>query len=119
MLEEFEALGMPHDHRGARADEMLEIYRTLFTEPQPAHEGRFYRFQAVGFEPQPVRGTIPVWVGGNTLHAHRRAARHRDSLYPVFSPPEVVPSELSLALRMRLRLDRETEDSGALSGSTD
>lgn len=136
MLEEFDALGMPHDHRGARADEMLEIYRTLFAEPQPSHEGRFYNFQPVGFEPKPVRGSIPVWVGGDTSHAHRRTARYGDVFYPVFSPPEVVreqwqatqaaceregrdPAEVGLALRTRLRLDRETDDDGALSGSPD
>lgn len=136
MIEEFEALGMPHDHRGARADEMLQIYRTLFTEAQPSHEGRFYRFPAIGFEPKPVRGAIPIWVGGNTHHAHRRTARYGDVFYPVFSPPSAVaeqwqsarqaceregrdPGEIGLALRLRLRLDRASDDEGALSGSAD
>ena len=136
MIEEFEALGMPHDHRGARADEMLDIYHTLFTEAQPSHEGRFYRFPPLGFEPKPPRGEIPIWVGGNTVHAYRRTARYGDVFYPVFSPPGVVaeqwqaardaceqagrdPAEISLALRMRLRLDRESGDEGALHGSAD
>jgi probable F420-dependent oxidoreductase len=136
MLEEFEALGMPHDHRGARADEMLDIYQTLFTEAQPEHEGRFYRFPKLGFEPKPPRGRIPIWVGGNSAPAYRRTARYGDVFYPVFSPPAVVaaewqatrdaceaagrdPAEVSLALRLRLRMDRESGDEGALHGSVD
>ena len=46
MREEFEALGMPFDHRGARGDEQLEVFEALFTQPLPAYEGRFYRFPA-------------------------------------------------------------------------
>ena len=136
MLEEFAALGMPSDHRGARADEMLEIYGTLFREARPSHSGRFYAFREVGFEPKPVRGRIPIWVGGNSAAAHRRTARYGDVFYPVFSPPAAVgeqwaavraaceregrdPAEVSLSLRMRLRLGRESEDEGSLRGGAD
>src|SRR5947209_7399485 len=53
MREEFEVLGMPFDHRGARADEQLEVFEALFSQEHPSYEGRFYRFPPVGFEPKP------------------------------------------------------------------
>ena len=136
MLEEFAALGMPSDHRGARADEMLEIYGTLFREARPSHSGRFYAFGEVGFEPKPLRGRIPIWVGGNSAAAHRRTARYGDVFYPVFSSPAAVgeqwaavraaceqegrdPAEVLLSLRLRLRLGRESDDVGSLRGIAD
>lgn len=136
MREEFEALGMPFDHRGARADEMLEIYRTLFSEAQPSFTGRFYKFDAVGFEPKPVRGQIPVWVGGHSAAAYRRVARYGDVFHAAFSTPALLveqwrgvqaacekegrdPASVGLSVRMRLRLDSQREDEGALRGSPD
>ena len=86
MAEEFDALGMPFDHRGARADEQLAIFEALFTEELPAFEGRFYRFPAIGFQPKPPRGHIPVWVGGNTEPAFRRVARYGDGFHAAFTP---------------------------------
>ncbi|MEM7253162.1 MAG: LLM class flavin-dependent oxidoreductase, partial [Pseudomonadota bacterium] len=53
MKEEFDALGVPFDKRGRRADECLEIFRTLFEQPLPAFDGEFTSFPPVGFSPQP------------------------------------------------------------------
>jgi probable F420-dependent oxidoreductase len=86
MREEFDALGMPFDHRGARADEQLEIFEALFTQELPAYEGRFYRFPAIGFQPKPPHGHIPVWVGGNTEPAFRRVVRYGDGFHTAFTP---------------------------------
>jgi probable F420-dependent oxidoreductase len=86
MREEFEALGMPFDHRGARADEQLAIFEALFTEERPAYDGRFYRFPPLGFAPKPPQGHIPVWVGGNTEPAFRRVARYGDGFHAAFTP---------------------------------
>jgi probable F420-dependent oxidoreductase len=86
MAEEFDALGMPFDHRGARADEQLEIFEALFTQETPAYGGRFYRFPELGFQPKPPRGHIPVWVGGATEPAFRRVARYGDGFHAAFTP---------------------------------
>jgi probable F420-dependent oxidoreductase len=135
MKEEFDALGMPFDHRGARADEMMEIYHKLFTEPAPSHDGRFYKFKAVSFEPKPVRGQIPIWVGGHSRPAYRRTARYGDVFQAVFvTPAELAdqwaelqaacdavgrdPATLGLSIHERLR-HVHPEDEGTLSGSTD
>ena len=87
MQEEFDALGMPFDHRGARADEQLEIFDALFTQERPAHDGRFYRFPPLGFEPKPHQRHIPIWVGGNSEPAFRRVVRFGDGFHAAFTPP--------------------------------
>jgi probable F420-dependent oxidoreductase len=86
MREEFEVLGMPFDHRGARADEQLEVFEALFTQPEPAYEGKYYRFPAVGFQPRPVQERVPIWVGGGTEAALRRCVRYGDVLHIAFTP---------------------------------
>lgn len=86
MREEFEVLGMPFDHRGARGDEQLEVFETLFTQPEPSYEGRFYQFPAVGFNPRPPNGRIPIWVGGDTEAAFARTAKYGDALHSAFTP---------------------------------
>jgi probable F420-dependent oxidoreductase len=76
---EFEALGQDFATRGPRADEMIELMRRLWTEPEVAHEGRFFRFAPLKFEPKPVqRPGPPILVGGQTAPALRRAARYGD-----------------------------------------
>jgi len=77
MAEEFDALGMPFDHRGARADEQLEVFEALFSQRKPAYPGRFYHFPVVGFEPKPHQSHIPIWVGGHTEAFGRRSLRER------------------------------------------
>ena len=88
LREEFEALEMPWDHRGARMEEMVEIMRKLWANPFVSHEGRYYRFDEIGFEPKPVRGRIPILVGGETPIALRRAARSGDGWLGMHHTPE-------------------------------
>jgi alkanesulfonate monooxygenase SsuD/methylene tetrahydromethanopterin reductase-like flavin-dependent oxidoreductase (luciferase family) len=94
MQEEFEALGMPFDHRGSRADEQLEAFDALFTQPLASYDGSFYRFSELGFQPKPPNGHIPIWVGGNTEPAFRRAARYGDGFHAAFTTPKELAPQL-------------------------
>jgi len=93
MREEFEVLGMPFDHRGARADEQLEIFEALFTQDTPSYDGTYYQFPEVGFSPKPPQAPIPVWVGGATTAAFRRTARFGQAFHAAFEPVDVVARE--------------------------
>lgn len=86
MREEFEVLQMPFDHRGERADETLAAFRELFRSQTPSYEGRFVRFAQVGFEPKPLQQPLPIWVGGHTERAFRRAVRFGDGFHAAFQP---------------------------------
>jgi probable F420-dependent oxidoreductase len=80
--QEFEALGVPFHHRGALTDETLEILARCWTEDVVAHTGRFFTFRDVQTAPRPVRRP-PIWVGGATDAALRRAVRHGDAWHPI------------------------------------
>ena len=100
MREEFEALGMPYDHRGARADEQLELFRTVFANDTPSFQGRFYEFGEVGFSPLPPGGAVPVWVGGSSEAAYRRTARYGDAFHAAFQPVDKVAAAWRRVLEM-------------------
>jgi probable F420-dependent oxidoreductase len=90
MREEFEALGMPYDHRGKRADEQLELLRAFFADPTPSFAGEFYDVPQVGFEPKPVNRSVPIWVGGDSEAAFRRVARFGDAFHAAFQDLQTV-----------------------------
>ncbi len=86
MEEEFEAVGAPpFAQRGAATDEYLQVFRELWTQPDPKFAGRYTRFDNILFEPKP-KG-IPIWVGGESGPALRRAARLADGWYPIGTNP--------------------------------
>jgi len=84
LREEYEALGVPYEHRGARADEYLAALRALWTGSPASFAGEYVRFDRVHCEPKPVRpGGVPIVVGGHSAAAVRRAARYGDGFYPL------------------------------------
>jgi probable F420-dependent oxidoreductase len=76
----------PFAARGAVTDEYLRAFRTLWTEPAPRFAGDWVGFDGVLFEPKPAqRPHPPIWVGGESGPALRRAARLGDAWYPIGS----------------------------------
>jgi len=80
--EEFNALGVPWERRGARNDEYIEAMRTLWSGPEVEFHGEFVDFPTVTCSPRPVQPTIPILVGGDSDVAVRRAARLADGYFP-------------------------------------
>jgi probable F420-dependent oxidoreductase len=71
--QELETLGAPFHARGRQADEMLRVFKELWTADNPRFEGEFFRFRDIGFAPKPVQKPHPpIWVGGNSPGAFRR-----------------------------------------------
>lgn len=106
MREEFEVLGMPYDHRGARADEQLALFRSLFTEDEPSFSGEYYEVPTVGFEPKPAR-PVPIWVGGDSEPAFRRVARGGDVFHAAFQPVDVVAASWARIAEMAAEEGRD------------
>lgn len=71
---EYTALGMPFAKRGRMLDEQVELLRKLWAEEIVDYEGEFHRVDRAGLLPRP-RKRIPIWFGGYTEVAIRRAAR--------------------------------------------
>ena len=82
LQEEFEALGVPWERRGARNDEYIAAMRALWAGPHAEFHGEFVDFAPATCSPRPVNGSIPVHVGGDTPAAIRRAVRIADGFFP-------------------------------------
>jgi probable F420-dependent oxidoreductase len=78
---EYEALGMNFRDRGRRIEEQIELLRRLWTEPVVTFEGHDHRVAAAGINPLPVQRPIPLWLGGSSERAFRRAARLGEGMY--------------------------------------
>ena len=89
MREEFQALGVPpFEERGAVADEYLRAFKILWTEDAPHFKGKYLSFDDIDFLPKPVQKPHPpIWVGGESRPALRRAAELADGWYPLGSNP--------------------------------
>ncbi|MGH0030120.1 MAG: LLM class F420-dependent oxidoreductase [Myxococcota bacterium] len=74
---EYEALGVPYAGRGRRLDEQIELLRRLWREPVVDFDGELHRVDRAGLLPLPP-SEIPIWKGGFTKPALRRAARAGD-----------------------------------------
>ena len=93
--EEFNALGSPYKERGAYTDESIAIMQTLWTEEEPQVAGTYFTFHGMAFSPKPVqRPYPPIWIGGSSRAAIRRAARVGDGWHPI----RLSPDELSRKL---------------------
>jgi probable F420-dependent oxidoreductase len=83
---EFSALGVPFEKRGRITDEYIEVLKVLWTTEGPQFHGEFVDFADVHFEPKPVQKPHPpIWIGGSSMAALRRAARVGDGWYPAGS----------------------------------
>jgi probable F420-dependent oxidoreductase len=80
--EEFDALGVPFERRGARTAEYVAAMRTLWRDDVASFDGEFVAFDSVRVNPKPLRDRrIPIVLGGNSDAALRRAAAWGDGWY--------------------------------------
>lgn len=82
LREEFDALGVPWERRGARNDEYIEAMRTLWSGPEVEFHGEFVDFPPVTCSPRLVQPSIPIHVGGDSERAISRAVRLADGYFP-------------------------------------
>jgi probable F420-dependent oxidoreductase len=81
--DEFRALGVSFQERGALSDEYIAAFKVLWRQDKPAFLGQYVRFENIAFEPKPVQKPhIPIWIGGNSKRAIRRAVALGDCWHP-------------------------------------
>ena len=74
LREELETVGRGWDDRGARMDEMLDVMVDFWSDGYAEHHGEHYDFDRSAMFPVPT-APIPIWIGGHSTPAARRAAR--------------------------------------------
>jgi probable F420-dependent oxidoreductase len=81
--QEFEALGVTYSNRGQLSTEYLAAIRGFFENDVFSYEGRHVSFKDVYTAPRPIRpGGLPIWVGGSSEAALKRAAQYGDAWHP-------------------------------------
>ena len=93
LREEFEAIGVPFERRGKRADEYVAAMRALWAggrcRAMPASSSIS---TGINCNPKPVRGSVPIIVGGSTEVAAKRAGRLGDGFFPsIGSQTDILP----------------------------
>jgi probable F420-dependent oxidoreductase len=83
---EYDALGSNFSDRGRRSVEQVELLRRLWTERSVTHDGAYEHVTGAGIAPLPVQRPIPVWIGGASEPAFRRAGRIADGWFPMVPP---------------------------------
>jgi probable F420-dependent oxidoreductase len=86
---EFGILGADFKHRGRILDEAIPLMRAMWTEPLVNFSGKFFNVKDGVSFPKP-KLPIPIWVGGNSDAAIRRAARIGDGWHSINIPPSQV-----------------------------
>jgi probable F420-dependent oxidoreductase len=112
---EFDLLGVEFAKRGALLDESIDVIRAALTEEFPVADGPVFPVDGFGIKPRPVQSPPPIWIGGSSKPAIRRAAQRGDGWLPQGNPPKHYPAMVeSLRSQRRDALGDAPVDLGAL-----
>jgi probable F420-dependent oxidoreductase len=84
---EFLAAGVPFKERGRRTDEAIAIMRRCWDEDEVTFAGEFWKLDRITVLPKPIQRPFPLWIGGNSEAAMKRAGRLGDGWIPSFITP--------------------------------
>jgi len=111
--QEYAVAGVPLNERGARLGEGIDVLKTLWTGETVAHDGRFYPFSEVCMEPSPVQpGGPPIWCGGRSDAALRRAGEKADGYVSYVVTPDMFATALDTILAAAERAGRSVDRFG-------
>jgi probable F420-dependent oxidoreductase len=92
---DFDAMGVRKEERGKRGDEAITLMKKLWSEENVSFEGQFYSVRDLTLLPRPFqKGGPPVWIGGRSKAAFRRAGRLADG----WLASSVTPSEVAAGI---------------------
>ncbi|MFE3525399.1 LLM class F420-dependent oxidoreductase [Streptomyces sp. NPDC059161] len=100
--EEFEAVGADFEGRGPVLDETIDALRAaLGAEEYPEFQGERFAFSGLGQRPRPAQQRVPLWVGGSSPAAVRRAALRGDGWLPQGDPRDRLPAQIARVRALR------------------
>lgn len=109
--EEFDALGVPFERRGARTEEYIGAMRALWSEDKASFYGEFVNFTDCISKPAPPDRSVPIIVGGHSDVSARRAGRLGDGFYPGKGDDERLGALIGL---MRASAEKAGRDADAI-----
>jgi len=109
--DEFDTMRLPWKKRGLMTDEAMEVMKALWTQEEAEFHGKLYDFENIVTSPKPYRaGHIPLWVGGMSDAAIRRAAILGDGWHPTAISPEQLQGHHRDIRAMRAEVGRDPDD---------
>ncbi len=88
---EYDSLNEQFSNRGKRQEEQVDVLRQLWADPVVDFDGKWHRIDRAGLNPLPMR-RIPIWFGGFSDPAFKRAARVGDGFIFGGSSPDAETS---------------------------
>jgi probable F420-dependent oxidoreductase len=107
---EFEASGVPFTQRGRRTDEAIRVIRLLWSEDEVSFRGEFFNLDRVTIFPKPWQNPPPIWIGGKSEAALKRAARLGDGWMPSFITPDEFCAGVERVKELASAAGREVPD---------
>ncbi|MFI6252201.1 TIGR03619 family F420-dependent LLM class oxidoreductase [Streptomyces sp. NPDC051016] len=114
---EFHALGVELAERNALFDEALEVLPLHWSGESFSYRGRHFDARQVIARPRPVQDPIPVWIGGNSRLARRRAAERAQGWMPMSGPAQLTATARTPALGSLAELAAQTAEMRATAES--
>jgi probable F420-dependent oxidoreductase len=114
---EFDLLGLDFADRGATTDEAIDVIRAALASEYPdVTTTRYGHIHDAGMAPRPRQARLPIWVGGSSKPALRRAAERGDGWLPQGTPRDEMPAQIAFLLEHRKQtVGDEPIDLGAIT----
>lgn len=115
--DEYDALGVPFNKRGAILDEQLAVWETVWREAPASFQGEFFQFHDVSLEPRCWRRSGPqLWFGGQSLHPPllRRLLKYGTGFHPLGAPSE---EDLQTLTKSMLEAGRDMSELDMVGGT--
>jgi probable F420-dependent oxidoreductase len=109
---EYQALGENFHNRGKRLEEQISVLRQLWTNDVITIDGTWHTIDRAGVQPLPVQRPIPLWIGGSSEAAVRRAARLGDGFFPNQKSLEEDAANLAILHDEAKRIGRDPAEIG-------
>ena len=106
--DEFDLMQQDFTTRGKRADEMIEIMRLLWSGEMVSYEGKHYQFEPMEMNPAPT-ARIPIWIGGISEPAMRRAARLADGWVSDLQTSEEIIQSVAQIMQWRAEYGTDSQ----------
>lgn len=106
LREEFDALGANYARRRQLLEDGIEILRALWEQDQPSYEGEIHSFLPLNMQPKPLQSPLPIYVGGHSRPALRRAAAMGDGWLAARMTPDDLREHVDFLREERKRSPR-------------